>query len=562
MIAVNSNILALKFVPQNIQKVNSANIIHLINNYKNKNTPEFRQMFTNHDKGTMQDIFFSDILIHVISISLYAGDFFDVMYLEKNSNCIIIKVIEKDIKKFTYLPQRLFNKEICRIVISKDVNQIRYFGKNSAFFDINMCIDVVTKNGLLLEFIPEDLRNFDICNIAVCNNGIALKFVPENLRNIDIYNIAVYNNGLSLEFVPIKYQTLDIIKTALIQNEKAAKFILSEHDQKLCKSTKYEEKYLITLDKIRKILQSFTQEECFENFDHDNIINLDHEKYYYSSLNLTTNIDISNVSAFFGEKKYCWFSPKLNQGLLHLFNSFREPQDTLSSTNTLIQPYICRFKLKTSIRIINSENICNNTIFKGILREKIIKYIEIILTYGCEKSKADNNLFPFQRENNKYILYILKLLNELYLSKLSKEIYGYQNIHDQQEVALINFDDNISKNDVKISKILCVKKKDKNNIETTYNFPTDKGTYKKDFMIVSYANSNYYTEGIKDIDKKCTIKRKMLLLSGPIYYQDFDNIDQQLEEKVEIFANKQAFEKYFEKKYFKYKAKYLKLKNI
>ena len=46
-----------------------------------------------------------------------------------------------------------------------------------------MCLEAVQQNGWALQYVPEELRTKELCEIAIKNNGKALKFIPDNLKN-------------------------------------------------------------------------------------------------------------------------------------------------------------------------------------------------------------------------------------------------------------------------------------------------------------------------------------------------------------------------------------------
>ena len=45
-----------------------------------------------------------------------------------------------------------------------------------------MCLRAVYDSGSALEYVPEDLRTFEISGIAVANEAWALQFVPEEFQ--------------------------------------------------------------------------------------------------------------------------------------------------------------------------------------------------------------------------------------------------------------------------------------------------------------------------------------------------------------------------------------------
>jgi hypothetical protein len=47
----------------------------------------------------------------------------------------------------------------------------------------NSCLAVVKNNGLVLEYVPVEHRNRDICLIAVTRDRNALKYVPKKQRS-------------------------------------------------------------------------------------------------------------------------------------------------------------------------------------------------------------------------------------------------------------------------------------------------------------------------------------------------------------------------------------------
>ena len=77
-----------------------------------------------------------------------------------------------------------------------------------------------------------------------------------------------------------------------------------------------------------------------------------------------------NIEDF--KKKYIiWFTPQLNQSLPHIFNS-ENNITTRMKEGELIQPKIFRFKLKKSIKLIKSNTVNNEYIFLNILNDRLI----------------------------------------------------------------------------------------------------------------------------------------------------------------------------------------------
>lgn len=45
-----------------------------------------------------------------------------------------------------------------------------------------LCIEVVNKIGILLQYVPLELRDDEMCKIAIKHEKTALKYVPDNLQ--------------------------------------------------------------------------------------------------------------------------------------------------------------------------------------------------------------------------------------------------------------------------------------------------------------------------------------------------------------------------------------------
>jgi hypothetical protein len=80
-------------------------------------------------------------------------------------------------------------------------------------------LEAVQEHGLMLEFVPEELRTYEICLAAVQahphRSGCLLRFVPEELRTYEICLAAVQKDGFSLQFVPEKLRTYEICLAAV-----------------------------------------------------------------------------------------------------------------------------------------------------------------------------------------------------------------------------------------------------------------------------------------------------------------------------------------------------------
>jgi len=120
--------------------------------------------------------------------------------------------------KFEDIPYDIIGK-ICSdqmlLYISKDLHQrctkesvyqSRYRDYILERFFRNMDSDLISLikdyktalkyNGYLLQYVPEDQRTMELCEIACKKHGYLLQYVPEDQRTMELYEIACRNNGM------------------------------------------------------------------------------------------------------------------------------------------------------------------------------------------------------------------------------------------------------------------------------------------------------------------------------------------------------------------------------
>jgi hypothetical protein len=67
--------------------------------------------------------------------------------------------------------------------------------------NIEICLEAVKKDGLTLQYVPENIMNKNICLKAVRENRYALNFIPKNIKDYDFCLKAVKKDGLTLQYV-------------------------------------------------------------------------------------------------------------------------------------------------------------------------------------------------------------------------------------------------------------------------------------------------------------------------------------------------------------------------
>jgi hypothetical protein len=562
---------AIQYIPKNIVIEYPHEYYMICRRVLEENSELIQYIFTEYESNPEYESKYIELFYIVLK---HDGKLLQWIPIKNRSLEICTYAIDQDAYALSYVPDTIITEELCYRAIETNTNPkydiLQYVPDTLKTYEI--CFNAVNKNVLSISHVPKSIMTQELCDMAIEKNTdnrydiikFILKNIPAKFKTIELFHNAVKQNWMILRELGIEHQTPEIIKEAILQNNNAVNHILSDYDINNCDSNEYNEKYLVTLNKIEKILNLFSKEECFNDLNHPKIIEIDENTNYYSSLNM---IHDSNYLDYFKNKYYCWSTDIIEQSLLHLFNGYRKPLNIVMRspiTEMIIQPIICRFKLK-KYRIIDSDNSCNDNIFQGILNDNVIELIEIVLSKACEKTMELSKVYElklFQRENNKYILYILELINK----KLdpSEYIYGYYNRHDQNELALMNFNNIINLDTLLYSNILSIT----HNINTDTNkictFPINEDMYRKlcKLLLVAYINDKYNTT--EDKLKNCTLKYKMIFYKrSTIVYQDFDNHDITISynKYIEINPSTPEYIDYFKKKYLKYKNKYLKLQN-
>ena len=66
----------------------------------------------------------------------------------------------------------------------------------------NEALTAVAQNGMALRFVPDKLRDAELCRIAVEKCGWMLKYVPEELKDAELCCVAVTQVDRALQYVP------------------------------------------------------------------------------------------------------------------------------------------------------------------------------------------------------------------------------------------------------------------------------------------------------------------------------------------------------------------------
>lgn len=128
---------------------------------------------------------------------------------EPIDNDMYIKAVMSDYDILEYVPDAVKNKELC--------------------------MNAVTNCGILLKFVPEHIKDKDMCMFAVKADGTAIKYVPSHILDKDICIAAVKNYGIVLKHVPLSIIDKHICMKAIKQNCYAIQYVpLSILDKNIC----------------------------------------------------------------------------------------------------------------------------------------------------------------------------------------------------------------------------------------------------------------------------------------------------------------------------------------
>lgn len=101
------------------------------------------------------------------------------------------RAVEKNGYALQYVPNELRTPELCEMAIRDDFNALN------------------------LQFVPKKLRTPELCELAVKTAGDSLKWVPKELKSQELCEIAVTSSGWALCYVPEELKTRELTKLAI-----------------------------------------------------------------------------------------------------------------------------------------------------------------------------------------------------------------------------------------------------------------------------------------------------------------------------------------------------------
>jgi hypothetical protein len=247
----------------------------------------------------------------------------------------------------------------------------------------------------------------------------------------------------------------------------------------------------------------------------------------YSAYTNQTNLNNKNL---------CWFTHRIDQSILFPFDISRLDISNAESN----RPHIYSFRLKQPLKLINSKSNHNMEIFDKFFPFGKYFYKKLI-KYAFNEDLYNQETFAVVK--NKRILYIIEAINRFISSKKSRfqKIDGYKNDLDQCEIAVIGFSNLVDKQTIKEYRITQIGRTD-----NFFKLPILQDQLDDFFFIIG--------------DISYDIKSKSRMTCPENLIIKYINTNGQEPEK--IFNCSCMPIDVWQKKYLKYKTKYLKVKSF
>jgi Domain of unknown function (DUF4116) len=139
---------------------------------------------------------------------------------------IIYWMIEQNGYVLQYVPEEHRNLELCRLAIQRGKWAIEFVPKYHQTFEL--CYNAIQQNEQALQFIPKQHKTLKLCLMAIKQDGLELRNIPEKDRIPELCRLAVEQNGSALEYVPRKHHSEELYKIAVEQNGIALKYVPEE----------------------------------------------------------------------------------------------------------------------------------------------------------------------------------------------------------------------------------------------------------------------------------------------------------------------------------------------
>ena len=167
----------------------------------------------------------------------------NIQFMDVADNNVKIDYIKKNwtvleplclwLKDLRYIPEELRDYNLCLEAIKQTGRSLPYVPNKHK--DYNMYLEAVKQNGYTLKDIPEEFRDYNLCLEAIKNNGYALPSVPKEHRDYNLCLEVVKKNSLILRELSENYIDYALCLESVQQNGGILRFIPKEHrDYNIC----------------------------------------------------------------------------------------------------------------------------------------------------------------------------------------------------------------------------------------------------------------------------------------------------------------------------------------
>ena len=112
-----------------------------------------------------------------------------------------------------YVPEEFKTRDMCEVAVANFGLALKYVPEK--LITPELCEVAVNDGNWTLEYVPEKFKTQELCELAIEKNGYQLAYVPEHFKTEQLCEMAVKDCGWALEYVPEKFKTLELCKYAI-----------------------------------------------------------------------------------------------------------------------------------------------------------------------------------------------------------------------------------------------------------------------------------------------------------------------------------------------------------
>lgn len=116
---------------------------------------------------------------------------------------------------------------------------LKYLFDNKIVLNKEFYARLINYDGLFISYIPEHLRDYDICLRAACKEYAAFSYIPKHIINKTIYIEALKNRSIFLKHVPYEFRDIDVCKQGLANSYGQIEYVPDDVKQYLDLNNKY-----------------------------------------------------------------------------------------------------------------------------------------------------------------------------------------------------------------------------------------------------------------------------------------------------------------------------------